>query len=328
MPIIKNREERLQTISHRLNRWGRKPVTTTDLANQCGVSPSTIKKDIDYLKDVLNAPICYCRKPNGYYFTEPFELAATVTLTDRDMAALETAVATLNQFRHLTIFQDLRGTVDKLEKAVRFRTGQLAYPTFIQFESVPYAKGSELIEVFLTAIAGQRVVHFAHQKFETEAIKSHRLLPFLIKEHRNRWYVVGWQADYGEIRVFGLDRILPESVQSADESVVAPDFDADAYFRRALGVAVYDVPAQEVILSFSREDGLHFRSHPFYPFLEEDVLLEDENEFRVRLWIIVNRELIYELARLGPKVRVLAPAELVSELRGFLLQAANQYVSA
>ncbi len=326
MPIVKNREDRLHTINSRLNRWSNRPATTEELARLCDVAQSTIKQDIAYLKDVYEAPIEYSRRPKGYWYTRPFNLAASVTLTDKDLTALHAAVATLNQFKHVSLFADLRGTVDKIDKAVRFRTSPADdYGQYILFESVPYVKGSEWVEVFLAAIHARQVVQFDHQRFDTEVRKSHRLFPYAIKEHRNRWYVVGWQIDYEKVRVFGLDRVVDGSVHAIDDSFDVPAFDADIYFRQALGVAAYDNPPEDVVLAFTRQQGLHFRAQPFYPFQEEDVLADTPTELRVRLSIIINKELVFELARLGPEVKVLSPQRLIDDLNQFHHQAYQQY---
>ena len=326
MPIVKNREDRLQAINNRLNRWGGRPASTEELAQLCNVAQSTIKQDIAYLKDVRDAPISYSRQPKGYYYTHPFNLAASITLTDKDLTALHTAVTTLNQFQHLSLFDDLRGTVDKIDKAVRFRASRTDdYGQHIVFESVPFVKGSEWVETFLHAIHAQCVVQFDHRRFDTEVTKTHRLFPYIIKEHRNRWYVVGWQLDYQGIRVFGLDRIVDESIQVTNEAYDAPAFNADLYFRQALGVAAYDDPPGDVVLSFTRQQGLRFRAQPFYQFHEEDILVDAEDEFRVKLTIIVNKELMFELARLGDSVQVISPPTLVQELRDFLKRAWEKY---
>jgi predicted DNA-binding transcriptional regulator YafY len=326
MPIVKNREDRLHTINSRLNRWNNRPATTEELARLCNVAQSTIKQDIAYLKDVHEAPIEYSRKPNGYHYTRPFNLAASVTLTDKDLTALHTAVTTLNQLKHISLFADLRGTVDKIDKAVRFRTNPADdYGQYILFESVPYVKGSEFVEAFLGAIHTQRIVQFDHQRFDTEVTKPHRLFPYAIKEHRNRWYVVGWQIDYADIRVFGLDRVVDGSVHVTDDTFDAPAFDADVYFRQALGVAAYDNPPEDVVLSFTRQQGLHFKSQPFYPFRQEDILIDTDKEFRVKLSIIVNKELVYELARLGNGVKVISPPSLIDSLTTFLRQTLDRY---
>lgn len=329
MPVVKNQYERLKKINDYLNSWGGKPKSKVDLLKRCNCSERTFREDIRLMRDDYGAPIAYDYRLQGYYYTHPFELAVPVTLTSKDLAALHTAVATLNQFKHVNLFTDLRGTVDKIDKAVRFRSNPADnFGQYILFESVPYVKGSEWVEAFLQAIHTRSVVQFDHQRFETEIRKSHRLFPYAIKEHRNRWYVVGWQLDYGAVRVFGLDRLVDGSVYVTDDTFEAPAFDADLYFRQALGVAAYDNPPEDVVLSFTRQQGLHFQAQPFYPFQTEDILIDNDEEFRVKLSIIVNKELVYELARLGNGVKVISPPSLIESLTNFLRQALDRYDQA
>ncbi|GAB3641053.1 WCX domain-containing protein [Spirosoma arcticum] len=79
------------------------------------------------------------------------------------------------------------------------------------------------------------------------------------------------------------------------------------------------------MLSFTRKQGLHFRAQPFYPFGDEAILVDTEDEFRVNLSIIINQELVFELARLGDSVKVIAPQTLVQKLTHFLQSALHQY---
>lgn len=318
---------RLHRINERLNRWAGKTVSKQELMALCEISERTLKDDLRYMREIYGADIVYDRRRQGYWYKQAFDLAASVTLTAKDLSALHTAVATLTQFQHLALFEGLQGTVDKIDKAVRFRTSPVNdLGRYIQFESVPYTKGSEWIELILQAIHRQCVVQFSHRRYDTEITKQHRLYPYAVKEHRNRWYVVGWQLDYEQIRVFGLDRILPGSIQLIDDYCDPPAFDTAVYFKQSLGIVVHDQPADEVILSFTRQQGLHFRAQPFFLFTDEDVLIDDEREFRVKLNIIVNDELVFELCRFGNSVKVIAPSGLVNRLMNHFKGALEQYV--
>ena len=330
MPVSKNQQERLHRINERLNRWGGKPVALAELAQWLDVSERTIKEDIRYLREMFDAPIGHDRRQGGYYYEQPFDLATPVTLTERDVSALRAAVATLNQFRELAVFADFRGAVEKIEQAVQFRFSK---PTdsqaFIAFESVAPGQGSELIDPLLTACMNGQPVRFWHRKYSEEQSQQRTIYPYLVKEHRNRWYVVGFDDYRQEIRVFGLDRIDSATVEllAGDHLLAAqaPAFDAPAYFRRALGVAVYDQPPEVVELLFFSPENSHFKSQPFFPFSPGDVLRDAANELHIRLDIIVNDELVYELARLGPKVKVITPASLQQKLVAYLKAASAQY---
>ncbi|WP_375448595.1 helix-turn-helix transcriptional regulator [uncultured Fibrella sp.] len=332
MPVIKNREDRLQRINARLNRWGGRPASTQELARLCQVSESAIKQDIAYLKDCHAAPIAYNRKAKGYYYTKPFDLAASITLTDQDMVALQAAVATLNQFRELSVFADFRGAVDKIGQAVRFRLGQATNArSLIAFESAPAGRGSELIEPMLEACLHGRPVQFRHRKYTDAQARQRVIFPYVVKEHRNRWYVVGFDEYRQEVRVFGLDRIEVDSVVVLDQEHLlvaqAPPFDTAMYFRQALGVAIYSQPPEEIVLLLRAPENHQFKAQPFFPHAPTDMLLDTPDELQVRLTIIINDELIYELARLGPKVRVISPLSLQQKLVTYLRDAIDQYES-
>ena len=115
MPISKNQQQRLYRINERLNRWGGKPVALAELVRLLAVSERTIKEDIRYMRDAFKAPIQHDRRRGGYFYEQAFDLATPVTLTERDVAALRAAVATLNQFREWGVFADFRGAVEKIE---------------------------------------------------------------------------------------------------------------------------------------------------------------------------------------------------------------------
>lgn len=325
MPV--SQSQRFQRINDQLRRGS--AIPTAELMQVCGVAERTLKDDINQMRDRYRAPIQYSRRLGGYHYTESFDLKTVeIELTNQDVAALKNAVATLNQFRDLAVFADFRGAVEKIEQALRFRISQPpASQAYIAFEAVPPGRGNELLDELLVACMNRQVIEFEYQKYDDPTPRLRTVFPHLMKEHRNRWYIIGHELYPPQLRVFGLDRVVPNSLKNTDLSIDPPLFDAEAYFRPALGVAVYDDPAEEVILSFSRKEGLHFRAQPFYPFRKEDILVDTADEFRVRLSIIINRELVFELARLGDSVKILTPDSLVQKLTAFLQNTLYQYRS-
>nr|WP_255637503.1 WYL domain-containing protein [Dyadobacter sp. NIV53] len=166
----------------------------------------------------------------------------------------------------------------------------------------------------MNTIQSASMVRFSHQKFENDTPVTYELEPYVVKEHRNRWYVIGLARNRQGIRCFGLDRILADSIEITSDRYEPSAFDADAYFSKALGIAVYDEPAQNVVISMTPMRGRYFRSQPFFPFNQEDILADDETEFKCRLHMIVNKELIYELARFANEMKVISPESLRTDL--------------
>lgn len=323
MPV--SQSQRFQRINEQLKRGG--AIPTTELMRICGVAERTLKEDLTQMRERYRAPIRYSRRLGGYCYYESFDLKTVeIELTNQDVAALKNAVATLNQFRDLAVFADFRGAVEKIEQAVRFRISQPSTSqAYIVFEAAPPGRGNELLDELLVACMNRQVIQFEYQKYDDSAPRLRTVFPHLMKEHRNRWYIIGYELYPPQLRVFGLDRVIVNSLKPTNLFIDPPPFDAEAYFSPALGVAVYDDPAEDVILSFTRTQGLHFRAQPFYPFREDDILVDTKDEFRVRLSIIINQELVFELARLGNSVKVMAPESLIQKLKSFLQNAYSQY---
>ena len=323
MPI--SQSQRFQRINDQLRRGA--AIPTADLMRVCGVAERTLKDDLAQMRDRYRAPIQYNRLLGGYAYNEPFDLKTVeIELTHQDVVALKNAVATLNQFRDLAVFADFRGAVEKIEQAVRFRISQPpASQAYIAFEAVPPGRGTELLDTLLVACMNRQVVQFAYQKYDDPAPRLRTVFPHLMKEHRNRWYIIGYELNPPQLRVFGLDRVIPDSLVLTSLDYNPPAFDAETYFKPALGVAVYDDSPEDVILSFTRTQGLHFKAQPFYPFRTADILVDTQREFRVRLRMIINLELVFELARLGNSVNVVSPNRLIESLINFHQSALQHY---
>ena len=312
----RNQYERLHKINERLNRFANQTaVPKQELIRLCETSERTFKKDLQYMREVYEAPVDWNYKQKGYYYSSPFNLKAELPLSDKDLQNLNVAVQTLTQFKDLPLFAGFKNTVEKIEKAVKFRgPASGRNPQTLLFENVPCFKGAELIEVFLNVIQSANMVRFSHQKFKNETPVVYELEPYVVKEHRNRWYVIGHARNRNGIRCFGLDRILADSIEFTFDHYEPSTFNADDYFCKALGIAVYDEPAQNVIISMTPMRGRFFRTQPFFPFRQEDILIDNEREFRCCLHMIVNKELIYELARFANEMKVIAPKSLKLDL--------------
>ncbi len=325
--IIPTQYERFQKINQRLQAWGGKPVSKLDLMNYCGAKERTLKEDIAMMRELYQAPIKYDYKIKGFYYSQPFDLEMRVHLTKSELAALDAAVQTLRQFSHLEPFKELNSAVTKLDQAVKYRFQRPKEENnYIQFEYVPVIPGGELIAPLLDVMRGRQWVTFRHRKFEANVSNTYHLFPYLIKEHRNRWYVVGWEKTRRHIRAFGLERIEESSLIAFESDTEAPVFDSKAYFEKALGIAIYDQePVEEVILSFTPFQANYFKTQPFFPYHPEDVICDNDTEFRVKLHLIINKEIVYELARLGAEVWVIAPPKLAQQVYEYHLAALQRY---
>ncbi len=312
--------QRLQSICNMLSSFSNRYIAPKVFAEQFGVTERTIHDDLKLLKEVYDAPISYSRANKGYSFTEPFGYSGELGLKPKDLSVLKLAVATLSQYKHLGIYEQLEDLLAKIEKSIKFKTDDSTSKyDFIQFESVPFFAGGEWVDFFIQVIQEKKCVAFAYQKFKDEAPQLRTLHPYFLKEHRNRWYVIGHDESAQDIRMFGLDRLskprLVEDIQYKPNRI-----DLAKLFDDSFGIFIdFKSKPEEVILSFTPQRAKYLKSQPFHAqqLDPKRILADNSQEFRVKFNFILNQELLMELARLGKDVKVIKPQKLEDDLRKY-----------
>ena len=161
----------------------------------------TIDQDLHDMREDTRlgffAPIKHSREKGGYYYDDPDYSIDNIPLNEEELEALSFASTMLEQYKHIDLFNTFTGAVQKIVDAVnihRILKSESSY-SFIQFESVPEMKGSEYLQVIIEAIRDKTVLEILHQRFDSDKAYLHRIHPYLLKEYRNRWYLIGLNDD-------------------------------------------------------------------------------------------------------------------------------------
>ncbi|MEO1655914.1 MAG: WYL domain-containing protein [Bacteroidota bacterium] len=271
------------------------------------------------MRTYFDAEIRYDSSKRGYYYANAFSLQTVAPLTNQELDLLE-LLSNINQFQNLPIFKDIFSVFEKVERAVNFNLSRNKNKEdFIQFEDAPYFQGGEYIDFFFRAIKAQKVVLFDYQKFHEAQPRRRTLEPYLLKEHKNRWYIIGYEPSSELFKAFGLDRVISSPAPEWGASFTRnSSFDPARLMSNSMGLYINnDDPLEEIILSFTPYQAKYFKSQPFYAYQKEDVLLDNEEGFQIKLRLVIHEELIMELARLGAGVEVLAPFHLREKLKEY-----------
>ncbi|MBC5994028.1 helix-turn-helix transcriptional regulator [Pontibacter cellulosilyticus] len=335
MPKTKHAIVRMRLINECLRSKARKYWSKTELidkisaAKDIRIGERTLDYDIYQMRYCsqlnYNAPIAYSKKENGYYYTDPEYTIENLPLNEVELHALATAAATLGQYRHMAVFSEFASTVDKVVNLVQQISSDQpgANSGFIDFEKAPYAKGNEYLDTIIGAIRNKHTLRLSYRKFEDAQPKNRTISPYLLKEYRNRWYLVGLQHETGSLRKFALDRI--QSLESAPEApyIEKADFKPELYFKNAIGISQEDGQVEEVVLSFSPYDGNYVKTQHLHS--SQELLVDDDKEVRVKLKVVLNYELEATILSFGKEVRVIAPEALRQKIRQILDACRKQY---
>ncbi len=104
--------ERLQVIDLEVRR-GALP-NARSLARDLEVTPRTIQRDIQLLRDRLHAPVEFDPVRNGYHYTDPSYRFPYFEVTEGELVALLVSARVMDQYRGTPFEQDLRKALAKL----------------------------------------------------------------------------------------------------------------------------------------------------------------------------------------------------------------------
>ena len=202
MPVNRNALIRYKTIDKCLQNHYRQ-WTLDDLIEACsealyeyegivkGISKRTVQLDIQMMRsDKLgyNAPIIVY--DNKYYTYEDKGYSITnIPLTDKDLGKISEAVEFMKQFKGFSHFRELDGMIQKLEDHV-YSQKKKQKPV-IDFEKNENLKGLEFLDVLYQSIIQQRAIKLTYQSFKARQASSFNFHPYLLKEFRNRWFILG-----------------------------------------------------------------------------------------------------------------------------------------
>ena len=120
MPKFKPQYKRLLFIDRKIKE-GRYP-NCSGMALEWEVSRKTVQRDIDYLRDDLDAPVAYDALKHGYYYTEPSYSLPAISVSESDLFSVCVAQTVLSQFRNTPLFQKLSSVFEKIRDSLPDKT--------------------------------------------------------------------------------------------------------------------------------------------------------------------------------------------------------------
>ncbi len=210
MPLNRATLIRISTIDrclqNRYRRW-----TINDLIDACTdalaefegrsnpISRRTFQNDLALMRsDRLgyNAPIVV-----------PDFSITHLPLNDEGLDALNSALDILRQLQGFPQLASSIDTISKLNEQISRHTGT-ATPA-MDMEHVADYRGAQFIGAIYDAVRKRQTIIIEYQSFKARQPEALVVYPYLLKEYRNRWFLIGEKATNKapQVNIFALVRI-------------------------------------------------------------------------------------------------------------------------
>ena len=321
-----DRTERFYKIDQLLRERGCVPRRV--LLTELEVSAATFKRDLEYMRERLHAPIVWDAERGGYRLADggksgpryelpglwfnPGEVHALLTMQHL-LSNLEPGLLSGHVEPLMARLRALLGSGDhsaeEIEKRVRIlhmaaRRGELKH-----FEAI----GSALL-----ARRRLRIAHYNRQRDETT---EREVSPQRLVHYRDNWYLDAWCHRVDAIRSFALDAIRKaEALDKRAKDVPAAEL--DEHVKGGYGI-FSGRNLKWAKLRFTPERARWVSAERWHE--KQKSRFEPDGAYLLEVPYADDRELAMDILKYGPDCEVLAPAELRERIAGLLAAAARRY---
>lgn len=321
-----DRTERFYKIHQLLA--AREAVRISDFLDALGVSRATFKRDLEYMRDRLNAPIEWDRERRGYRFAgdatdagryqlpglwfNPTEIRALLTmqhlLADLQPGLLEPHVKPLLA-RLRALLGSGEHSAEEVERRIRIihlGARRLALPQF---------------ELVANAVLDRRRLHIVYVSRSSNERTERDISAQRLVHYRENWYCDAWCHLRQDVRSFAVDAI--QSAQPLDQKAKSvPDRELDEVLAAGYGI----FSGRKTIwakLRFTPERARWVSAEQWHP--QQKGRFDRDGSYLLELPFSDHRELAMDILRHGPHVEVLEPAGLREAVKEQLAAALARY---
>jgi predicted DNA-binding transcriptional regulator YafY len=305
-------------------------VTIDELAELCGVTTRTIRRDLQALEEA-GFPIYDDRSRddgktrwtiNGHAFKG---LAAGLTLSE--LCALYFSRTLLEALAGTPFRGDLEHAFDKLAGTLTPHMQQFLDQLPRVIASKPDPNRRRLDDERMRPIVARALEATLHQRQATltyHSKSSERTKPYLVHPYRLAYaqgglYLLAFVPDYGEVRTFAMERV--QDISLLEERFTPIEDLPERAFPHSLGV--HSGPPERIELEFDPAVADYVSGRDWHQ--SQRVERGEEGAVRMTLDVCVDPALRSWILSFGPFARVIAPTSLAREIAGQLAQARNNY---
>jgi predicted DNA-binding transcriptional regulator YafY len=316
-------------------------VSFEQLLSELEVSPATLKRDLQYLRDRMDAPIVYARDENVYRFADAAAAAMAGGTSLRPAAAKKHELpgvwfsekelhALLTMHQLIAGLDDggvlgrhLQPLLDKLHGMLG-ATGDEAQSLMRRVRIVNPAKravASRWFEEAVSAVLSRRRLLISYYTRSKRSESERVLSPQRLLHYRNTWYLDAWCHASEGLRRFALDAV--RSAKVLDEPArELPMAEVEKALDQGYGI-FGGAQLRWATLHFSAEAAQWVAQEEWHP--QQQLKAQSDGSLRMRIPYSDSTELVMDVLRHGPNVRVMSPPELADEVRDQLQATLASY---
>ena len=318
--------ERVYRIDQLLHE--RRSVTFQELLDRLEVSRATLKRDLAYMRDRLNAPIVFDKELSGYRLGEQgigeaYELPG-LWFSSQEIYALMTMQHLLSnidtggllgphikplQSRLTALLEAADNSVDQIQKRIKVENLGARHHDL------------ELFQVVGSALINRKRLQIKYYSRGTNEVSDREISPQRLIHYRGNWYLDAWCHLRDDLRSFAVDAIKGSLIMEVKAIDVS-----DAKLKEVLGAGYGIFSGKDVqwaVLCFSPERARWVASERWHSKQKGQYL--SDGTYELKIPFSDARELMMDILKHGNHVKVIEPPSLINAIKDLLSKTINYY---
>lgn len=298
-----------------------------DLMDALEVSMSTIKRDIDVLRDRINCPIEFDREINKWVVRDlpggkRFELPG-LWFNASELYALLAMQHLVSGIQPGLLEPHLQPLKQRIENLLG--ESSAAATDIKQRVKLIHFAGRRVevknFELMTQAVLERKRVVMRYFNRDKNEETGREVSPIRLIHYRENWLLDAWCHLRNELRIFALDAI--REVQLTEKSTIEVNQqELDEHFRSGYGIYAGKAD-KRAVLKFNKARALYVSLERWHS--EQTSKWLADGSYQLEVPYSKDQELVTDVLRYGADVEVLAPPELRQRVAQQLRTAAKQY---
>ncbi len=296
-----------------------------EITRKYQVSERMIRNDLSDIQDYF--PVIISKKNGKYFYESKEDSIDNIDLRESDKNTIEWALQVFSRYKGTPLFEKFDDVITRImSSSVLKKINHTKLRNYVQIGESAENSGMQWIEIIYNAISEKNALKLYYKSYG-DNMSVRIISPCLLKEYRNKWYMVAYVHESSKSEKTLLHKL--SRIQRIDESdepyMQEKSFNANDYFQYTLGVFhMHDSSPITVslkikgksLIKLTLEDKLH-------PSME--VLSKTEEEMLIEFTVYDSPELETMILSYGENVEVLAPLELKEKIKTRALKLVELY---
>ena len=145
--------------------------------------------------------------------------------------------------------------------------------------------------------------------------------PYLLKEYKHRWYMIGLNYFKKQLRTYSLDRI--RDIEDSDLLYMKMTFSAEDYFKNSIGIISPPGEPPFIKIAVQKTQAQYIITQPWHE--SQNIESENDEEVIFSFKLHPTYEFNSLLLSYGKDVRVLGPEDLIESVKEQLDEMRGYY---